>query len=398
MSFARWAPDSRRLLTTCEFNLRITIWSLIDRSTAYINYPKYAEKGVAFTSNGYFMALAERKESKDFIGIYYVGDWTLVSHFQVDSYDLQDLCWSKDNTAIIVWDSVLECRFFVYSPTGNLIATHEPYQLNLGIKSLNFSPNGHYLTVGFYDQTVRIYNHITWKMIIDFAHTPSISDSSNINIFREEEVDEVSYSGENKKTTKYVDIKAPVKFNTLKVSLDKPNPPIGISEMCWSYDSNFLATKNDNMPNVLWVWQVSSLSLHTLIIQIKPIKHFSWSPTEHILLISTENSKLYSFTLTNVYVVELVTDTNYVLNIGKIDWNVDGKCFVVSDKNNMIIGHPEINEDQDDNMGDNHGTEVYDQSNQSHLTHQSHHTNQSHYNEEVENTGNYGGRSYSEDN
>jgi hypothetical protein len=102
------------------------------------------------------------------------------------------------------------------------------------------------------------------------------------------------------------------------------------------------------MPNVLWIWQISSLSLHTVIIQQKPIKNFQWSPTEHILLIVTENSKLYSFTLTNVYVVELVTDVNYNLNVSKITWNTDGKSFVVSDKNYMIIGYPEINDQNEE--------------------------------------------------
>lgn len=182
MSFVRWAPDSRRVLTICEFNIRMTIWSLVDRSTNYINYPKYSEKGISFTSNGYFMALAERKESKDYIGIYYVGDWTLVSHFPVDSYDLQDIQWAKDNTAIIVWDSVLECKFFIYSPTGNLISVNEPYQLNLGIKALNMSPNGHYLSIGFYDQNVRLYNHISWKLIMDLPHNPNITDNTIVYI------------------------------------------------------------------------------------------------------------------------------------------------------------------------------------------------------------------------
>jgi len=79
MAYARWAPDSRRILTVCDFNIKLTIWSLVDRSTNYLQFPKYADKGISFTSNGYFMALGERRDTKDFIGVYYVGDWTLVS-------------------------------------------------------------------------------------------------------------------------------------------------------------------------------------------------------------------------------------------------------------------------------------------------------------------------------
>lgn len=35
-----------------------------------------------------------------------------------------------------------------------------------------------------------------------------------------------------------------MKLLEIKPSLDKANPMIGVSEMSWSFDSNFLATKN----------------------------------------------------------------------------------------------------------------------------------------------------------
>ena len=181
MAYARFSSDSRRVLTITEFNVRVTIWSLIDRSTCYISYPKYHDKGLSYTSNGQFMALAEKKDLKDYVGVYYVGDWSLVSHFPVDTFDLQDLIWTKDCTSIIVWDSVLECKFSVYSPTGNLIITHNPYEYSLGIKALNLSPNGHTISVGFYDQTVRLYNYISYKLIIDLQHSSSITDTKAVD-------------------------------------------------------------------------------------------------------------------------------------------------------------------------------------------------------------------------
>lgn len=180
MNFSRWSPDSRRILTVCEFNIRLNIWSLIDKSIMTINYPKYSDRGLSFTNNGYFMALAERREAKDFIGIYYVGDFSLINHFSVETQDLNDLTWTKDDTCIIVWDNCLECKFLVYSPTGNILATHNPYELTLGIKGVTLSPNGHYLSVGYYDEVCRLYNHLSWKLIMDFDHVHSITDTNNI--------------------------------------------------------------------------------------------------------------------------------------------------------------------------------------------------------------------------
>lgn len=86
----------------------MSIWSLVDKQVSYIKNPKYVDKGLSFTSNGKFMALAERENCKDYIGIYYI-DWKLVSHFQVDTTDLADLAWSSDDTVIVCWDNVIEC-------------------------------------------------------------------------------------------------------------------------------------------------------------------------------------------------------------------------------------------------------------------------------------------------
>jgi WD40 repeat protein len=121
LSYARWTPDSRQVITITEFNLRLTVWSLTDKNVSYIKNPKFADKGLSFTSNGKFMALAERENCKDFIGIYYCGDWKLMNHFQVETVDLAGLAWSKDDTSIVCWDNVIECRVLIYSATQGLI-------------------------------------------------------------------------------------------------------------------------------------------------------------------------------------------------------------------------------------------------------------------------------------
>ena len=36
MQSCRWAPTSRHVITIADFNLRMTVWSLVDRSVQYI--------------------------------------------------------------------------------------------------------------------------------------------------------------------------------------------------------------------------------------------------------------------------------------------------------------------------------------------------------------------------
>ena len=377
LAHSRWSPCSRRILTVCDFNLRLTIWSLIDKSTNFINYPKFSNKGISFTnlnkynnestvlsdSNNnidqtnthyYFMAIAERKECKDFIGIYYVADYSLVSHFVVDSLDLQDICWAKDNSFIVVFDTLLECKLLVYSPTGNIISSHIAYELGLGIRGYNFSINGYYLCVGYYDQSIRLFSHITWKKITDFEHKSNITDE-NVHIFKEEEtnINLSSEEGSNMFEYNYNLIETrPVKLNFIKPCYDKPNPNIGIGEIKWSFDSNFIATKNEAIPNVIWIWQVSNLSLYSIGIHLKPVKSFAWSPIENLLLIVTENNRVYSMTLTEASIIPILSEKiNSNLYLSNIEWSSDGNSFIVSDKSNVFYGTP--NYDNNNNNTEN---------------------------------------------
>ncbi|CAG8682077.1 1272_t:CDS:2, partial [Cetraspora pellucida] len=61
--------------------LRITIWSLITNNGYYIQDPKYHNKGFCFREDPPWFILAERRECKDFIGVYKcdTDDWKLLN-------------------------------------------------------------------------------------------------------------------------------------------------------------------------------------------------------------------------------------------------------------------------------------------------------------------------------
>jgi hypothetical protein len=108
--------------------LRATVWSLVESAAAaYIRNPKLLPpKGVSFTKNKKFMALAERRDLKDWVALYYAGnDWKIVNTFEVETMDLVDLQWTKEDSAILLWDTALENKVLVYSAmTGELLVKH----------------------------------------------------------------------------------------------------------------------------------------------------------------------------------------------------------------------------------------------------------------------------------
>ena len=369
-----FTPDSRKIILFNDFNVRMSIWSLVDKSTVYINSPKFNNKCITFNDKGNFMALGERQNGKDFIGIYFTGDFSLVSHFQVGTFDMNDLIWTKDATNLIVIDTPLEIRFLVYSPTGNLIFCCEPYLYGLGIEIAKLSNNYNTLSLGFNDGIIRLYNCMnnSFKEIIELNHNINIITNENlVTVFKEEEISNQNYSNKNKRCngvnninnnfsknyTKYVECSFPYKLNTSNKI--KSLQGIGaISILEWSFDSKFIASKYEAMNNIVFIWETSTLKLHTVIVQLNNIKNMKWSPKENILLIVTENSKLYTFTLDNVYIIELVSDINNPFNATNLQWASDGKSFIVSDKKQMLIGHPNlllennnVNEEEN-NIGD----------------------------------------------
>jgi len=70
------------------------------------------------------MALVERTDSKDYIGVYYTWNWELVSHFQTETFDLTDILWTSEDGYIVCWDTYIDYKLLIYSPNGNLLAKH----------------------------------------------------------------------------------------------------------------------------------------------------------------------------------------------------------------------------------------------------------------------------------
>lgn len=46
-----------------DFQIRMTIWSLVNRTCLHINGPKFADRGVGFSPDGSLMALLEVRSS-----------------------------------------------------------------------------------------------------------------------------------------------------------------------------------------------------------------------------------------------------------------------------------------------------------------------------------------------
>ena len=362
MSNALFSPNSTHVLSFNQNVTKLTIRSLLDKNTLFISLPKFSKKGLSFScqGKGNFMALAERKDTNDIIGIYFIKKWICLRRFSVDTEDLQDIKWSYDNSSIIIVDSPAVCKILIYNIFGELLNKIDIYQNKLGIKKFDISPNGHLYCLGLFDQSLRIYNNISYTCSSIFNHDKDILDNKNVNYYKEEIINQ---EGE----TKYVELKPPIDLKSENIYIKGSNlfndklPKIGISKMAFSYDNNYLATKNDNMPNVLFIWDLNIMSLQTVLIHLNEISCFEWMKTKNILFISTNNNKLYYFTLDSCKILQLPKDFQ---NKSFIISN-DGQKMMLKDNNYFITVNIEEQNDTSNNIntGDINENEILENQN-----------------------------------
>ncbi|XP_072043725.1 WD repeat-containing protein WRAP73-like [Amphiura filiformis] len=344
---ARWSPDGRHILTTAEFHLRITVWSLVTKSVSYIKYPKEAKQAMHFTKDGKYLALAERRDCKDFISVFACNTWQLVKHFDTNTRDLAGLEWSPDSRVLCVWDSILEYNLLLYSVDGRCLATFKAYDYALGIKSLAWSPSSQFLAIGSFDQKVRVLNHVTWKTVVEHPH-PSSLDSSSAVIYKEIE-QKPQLLGHDADApwpptasklmftiqSKYEVVDGTVQIPTTKPDPDKANPRVGISLLSFSPDNRYMVSKNDNMPNALWIWDVQKLSQAVLLLQVGNIKSAQWDPHQPRLAMCTSSNKLYLWSPTGCVSVEVPAEASFQVN--SLQWHPDGNAILLMSKDQMCV-------------------------------------------------------------
>lgn len=58
----------------------------------------------------------------------------------------------------------------------------------------------------------------------------------------------------------------------IKPDLDKPNPKLGVSLVEFSPDNRYMFSKNDAMPNILWIFDLKTFKLMNVLIQTMAIR------------------------------------------------------------------------------------------------------------------------------
>lgn len=246
-------------------------------------------------------------------------------------------------------------KVLLYSLDGRLLSTFSAYEWSLGIKSLAWSPSSQFLAIGSYDEKVRILNHITWKKVTEFDHPATINNTKAV-VYKEVERKPVVGSADLSiqqhitmgstlfnTQSKYEICPLPVQVRVVKPDLDRANPKVGVSSMAFSSDNRYLATKNDNMACVVWVWDMQRLGLLAVLEQTSAVRCFQWDPRRPRLALCTGNAKLYLWSPAGCVSVQVPAEGGF--QVQSVNWHCSGDSLILLGKEQLCLCYMEVGEE-----------------------------------------------------
>lgn len=134
----------------------------------------------------------------------------------------------------------------------------------------------------------------------------------------------------------------PVSLNYIKPVADKANPKVGVGMLAFSADNCFLATKNDNIPNAVWIWDIRKLKLAVVLEQLYTIQCFQWDPCQPRLAVCTGSSRVYLWSPAGCVVVKVPGEGDF--QIVSVSWHSSGDSMLLLSKDHFCVCYLEREE------------------------------------------------------
>jgi WD40 repeat protein len=313
ISHSFFAADSRNVLTVDQSAVRVTVWGLLDQSQTALRCPKFKKKGFSWASNGKKLAVLCRENFQDTVFVFSTLDWTVKINFVVEM-NASDLFYMPDGSGIVVIGSEADCRFKVFGEDGQILKNCTIYENAPGISKFSFTQTGNYLAISGFDNRVRIYHYCSWVQFHEFNYAAGMA-KQRVTVIKESE------------GLKPVLIDA-LELGYIRESLAKPSPTV----FClWSMTGKFLVTVLKVLPNIIWVWELESSGLFSVIIMKNSVQSAVW--TDQTLVWTSGDGVVYVWNDNQ----EVTFRDTELSNIKKIEYNrgrflIQNKAWAVCGK------------------------------------------------------------------
>ncbi|KAJ2059554.1 hypothetical protein GGI17_004322 [Coemansia sp. S146] len=334
---AMWASHGRHILTFSELDLRLSIWSIENADDRrFIQFPKSRVPPV-FHPEGDYMAVAQRHDYHDYIGIYNTGSWTMIREIAVETIDLAGLKWSPDGLHLVAWDLAGNFCAVVVN-VGGIVKRVYTEDVGLGVRSCEWAPSGQLMALGGYDQKIRMLNHLTWRPLSTLVHRAQGIPSS-VDVFNEMEIGQ-SLAQESRTEarirTRFDLAQSPATIRVVQsVDVHRADRKMGVSVLEFCADGELLASVCEGMPNAVWIWKVTDMKLLSVVQTLRAVRACKWSPVERTLAIATGTPTVYLWKQGEGLILSEFSSAT--VTVAGLVWNPNGDSLAVLSKGMFMV-------------------------------------------------------------
>ncbi|KAI0025038.1 hypothetical protein F4780DRAFT_775506 [Xylariomycetidae sp. FL0641] len=274
----------------------VCIWSPLGIKLTIVNLS--TSKTVEISNPKLYNATSVPKSCRDMISIHAPHSRDVQRSWQPESIDAQGLTWSPDGSWLVVWESPAQGhRILVYTSDGHIFKDwrgpllHTPkdkyVECGPGVRSLTFSPNGRHAAVADSSDCIYVLDGQYFAEEMRLCHPRTVRPRDTLQIWQEQA---------NMTTT---ESSVPVFIKATQM-VSPPEPPSngvqepkhGCSLAKFDSSSALLATRLDDSPSTVWIWDIPTSELRAVLMFHAPVAAVDWHPMQpELLLVRCERDK-----------------------------------------------------------------------------------------------------------
>ncbi|KAI1196648.1 hypothetical protein F5X97DRAFT_205775 [Nemania serpens] len=303
-AFVDFGATDDEVCVFSSLGIKLTVVNVVSSKAVEINNPKFsgpvsAPRGCSFRSSTHHLALLTRTAGRDIISIHSADTREIQRSWYPDTVDAQGLAWTPDGRWLVVWESpahgtrVLFCTHdghvfkdwrgdYPHSSLGDMD------QYGPGVKALAFSPNGRYTAVADGSSRIFVLNDRFMGEAL-FNHIPTIEPRETLQIWQEQ-LDVRSGQRAVPSFIKATQAVSPPGLSPNSIS----DARHGCNLVKFDSSSSLLATRLEDAPSTIWIWDVPASELRAVLIYHANVAKAEWHPSQPELLLVRCEGEGYS--------------------------------------------------------------------------------------------------------
>lgn len=289
------------VLAWSAFGLKLAVMDLSTVRVVDVSDPKFyhassASRGFSLRPETGHLALLTCSGGKDMVSVHHPATREVQKSWCPDTIDAQGLSWTPDGRWLLLWESPAQGhRLLLFTPDGRHFRTigtsglpdgrapiPEP-GLQPGIKTCQPSPNAELCAISDHSRGVMVVSTQSWRESMRLLHPSTIVPRDTVQVWQEQLVS----AGGKPSTHSFLRVTQMVappgpSLSSSSSALASP----GCSLAGFDVSSTLLATRLDDAPGTLWIWDIAAGELRAVLIFHLDVS-FSWHPASRELLLVT---------------------------------------------------------------------------------------------------------------